>query len=599
MTLDEILRTARKQFLPPGKLSPSVVADRERRLSPEAAAEPGRWQTGRAEYQRGMLDAAVDSKITIYACGAQLGKTELLLNFCLSWITQDAGPILIIQPTLAMAEAFSRDRLGPMIRDTPKLAALFPKAKSRVGGQTALRREFPGGTITIIGANAPASLASRPIRYVLADEVDRYPINAAGEGDPLALGMARQQNFHNRRAVIASTPTTKGQSRIWAALEESDWRLFEIACPHCKLRHALEWAGVKWDAGEPKSARFVCPAGHEYSEREKNEAVPGGVWRATRPGSEIAGFRINSLASPWVKLSDLVALFLGAKDAGADRLRAFCNLQLAEVWEESQSRLEIGSLMQRTESYGAEVPAPVLTLTAGVDVQQDRLEVEIVGHGLKDNQWGIGYHVLEGQTVHLEVWDALEKLLAREYRKASGEVLKVQCAAVDAGFNTATVAPWCAARGRLGIVAVRGSVVKTAPPILRARGRRDGLAGFKYLVGVHLLKEFLFHKLRAGEKSGNSVLHWPDDGRGYELESYWLGLCSEELRVVKRRGYAMRAWVQTRERNEPLDARIYSIAALHILAPAWRRGGALPAVLPAAVPALRKGLPAFVNSWRL
>ena len=599
MTLDEILRKARKQFLPPGKLAPSILADRDRRLSPEAAAEPGRWQTGRAEYQRGMLDAAAQSRVVIYACGAQLGKTELLLNLCLSWVTQDPGPILIIQPTLQMAEAFARDRLGPMIRDTPKLAALFPRAKSRAGGQTVLRREFPGGVLSVIGANAPAGLASRPIRYVLADEVDRYPINAGGEGDPLALALARQQNYHNRRAVIASTPTTKGQSRIWAALEESDWRLFEIECPRCKVRHALEWAGVKWDAGAPNTARFVCPAGHEYSEKEKNEAIPGGVWRSTRPAGDIVGFRINSLASPWVKLADLVALFLGAKDAGVARLRAFCNLQLAEVWEESQSRVEVVSLMQRTESYGAEVPAPVLALTAGVDVQQDRLEVEVVGHGEKESQWGIGYHVLEGQTVHLEVWEALENLLGRTYKKATGEALKVQCCAVDAGFNTATVAPWCAARGRLGVVAIRGSVVKTAPPILRARGRRDGLAGFKYLVGVHLLKEFLFHKLRAGERSGNSVLHWPNDGRGYEAESYWQGLCSEELRVVKRRGYSVRAWVQIRERNEPLDARIYALAALHILGPAWRRGGAVPAALPAALPAARRGLPGFVNNWKL
>ena len=194
----------------------SQWADQNRRLSPEASSEPGTWVTDRAPYQRGMMDAVNEPGVSevVYMTSSQIGKTEILNNIIGYFAHQDPSPMLLIQPTLDMAETWSKDRLAPMIRDTDALTDLFGDPRSRDSNNTLLHKKFPGGHITMAGANSPSSLASRPIRIVLLDEEDRYPHSAGTEGDPGSLAQKRTTTFWNRLLVTASTPTIEDESKI-------------------------------------------------------------------------------------------------------------------------------------------------------------------------------------------------------------------------------------------------------------------------------------------------------------------------------------------------------------------------------------------------
>jgi phage terminase large subunit GpA-like protein len=229
---------ALRAFKPPPDLKVSDWADQDRKLSPEASAEPGQWITSRAEYQRGIMDAFSDPAVemVVVMSSAQVGKTEILNNVIGFHVAQDPSPMLVVQPTLDMAQTWSKDRLAPMLRDTPQLQGLVKDPRARDSGNTTLHKIFPGGHITACGANSPSSLASRPVRIVLCDEVDRYPVSAGSEGDPVSLARKRASTFWNRRIGLFSTPTNKGNSRIEAAFEESDKRFYFVPCPHCKHR---------------------------------------------------------------------------------------------------------------------------------------------------------------------------------------------------------------------------------------------------------------------------------------------------------------------------------------------------------------------------
>ena len=219
---------------PPPELTLSQWADRYRMLSAESSAEPGRWHTDKAPYQREIMDAIGDARIrrVVIMCAAQLGKTELLLNILGYFMAYAPAPILVMQPTLDMGQTFSKDRLAPMIRDTPVLRGLVD-VKSRYAGNTILKKNFPGGHITIVGANSATGLASRPIKVLLADEVDRYPGSAGTEGDPLSLAQKRQTTFWDKKTVMVSTPVIKGHSRIETEYNQSTREEWNVPCPEC------------------------------------------------------------------------------------------------------------------------------------------------------------------------------------------------------------------------------------------------------------------------------------------------------------------------------------------------------------------------------
>jgi phage terminase large subunit GpA-like protein len=433
--LDEAIAKALK---PPPKLTVSEWADAYRVLSSEAAAEPGKWSTSRAEYQRGMMDAVSDPSIetiVLMTC-AQVGKTELINNVVGYHIHQDPAPMLVVQPTLEMAQTWSKDRLSPCLRDTPVLAGKVKDPRSRDSGNTTLHKSFAGGHVTACGANSPSSLASRPCRIILCDEVDRYPLSAGTEGDPVSLAKKRSSTFWNRKIILVSTPTEKGASRIEQAYDESDQRKYFVQCPDCDEYQVLKWSQVKWEDQNPYSARYTCECcGTLWDDTARFRAIRYGEWRATSEAKgKIAGFHLNGLYSPWTPLYEAVSDFMSSK-RDPMRLKTWINTFLGETWEEQGDRIDEFDLIERCENWGKDLPEDVLLLTAGVDVQDNRLEVEIVGWGRGEESWSISYQTIYGDPSTSELWARLDTVLQEKFTHPTLHA---------AGLQLCTIARWSA-----------------------------------------------------------------------------------------------------------------------------------------------------------
>ena len=432
MRMNEIIAAALATFAPPPALTVSDWADRFRYLSPESSAEPGKWSTDRAPYQRGIMDSVADPEVNqvVIMSSAQVGKTAMIENVVAFYICQDPSAILLLQPTLEMAGAFSKDRLAGMLRDTPALRGLVKDARARDSGNTQLHKQFPGGHITMTGANSPANLASRPIRIVLCDEVDRYPESAGTEGDPVALAIKRTATYWNRKIILTSTPTIKDLSRIEHAFLQSDQRRYWVPCPECGEHQVLKWANVKWDEGQPETAAYYCEhCGVLIGEEHKPAMLLAGEWRADTPFAGIAGFHLNELYSPWRRWSEIAVDFLAAKHGGSELLKAWVNTCLGETWEEQGDAVEMTGIIARAEEY-TRADLAGKPISAGVDVQKDRLEASFVAWGPGEEAWLVEHIIIPGDTARPEPWAELARVF--------GEIRPV-AVAVDSGFNTSQV----------------------------------------------------------------------------------------------------------------------------------------------------------------
>ncbi len=546
----------------------SQWADNYRQLSSEASAEPGKWHTDRAPYQREIMDAVCDIRVetVVIMSSAQIGKTEIINNIVGYHIHLDPSPILLLQPTLEMAEAWSKDRLSPMLRDTTVLRGLVKDPRTRDSGNTLLYKRFPGGHVTMAGANSPASLASRPIRIVLGDEVDRYPVSAGTEGDPVSLAKKRTTTFWNRKLILTSTPTIKGASRIEAAYEQSDQRRYHVPCPHCGEFQVLKWSQVKWERGEeghkPETAHYVCEHhGCIIVEGERLAMNKAGRWVAEKPFSDIAGFHINELYSPWVTWAQMAIDFLRAK-ALPETLKTWVNTSLGEPWEEDGETLDADILLQRKESWGDDAPEPVVLVTAGVDVQGDRLEIEVKGWGIGEECWSLDYRVFYGDPAQDSVWQELDAYLLKPIRSKLGIQLNIACVCVDSGgHHTQMVYEFCSKRAVRGVFAVKG-LSQSAKPLIGRPSRNNRYKMRLYPIGTDTAKEVIFGRLRVTEP-GNGYFHFPLE----RDREYFLQLTGEKQVVRFTKGVAKREWIKTRSRNEVLDCTVYALAAFKLLNP--------------------------------
>lgn len=530
-------------------------------MSPESSAEPGAWNTSRAEYQRGIMDALSDPNIdtVVVMSSAQVGKTEILNNAVGFFITQDPSPILVVQPTLDMAQTWSKDRLAPMLRDTPVLSGAVKDPRARDSGNTTLHKIFPGGHITACGANSPASLASRPIRVVLCDEVDRYPVSAGSEGDPVSLAKKRSATFFNRKLLLVSTPTNKGASRIENAFDESDKRKFHIHCPDCEHPQTLKWSGVKWEEGKPETAKYVCEScGSLWSDAQRAKAIKNGYWVSENPTHRVAGFHLSALYSPWTPLEDGVRDFLEAKKQPAT-LRVWINTYLGETWEEEGETVDDDSLLNRREEWEV-IPDEVLLLTAGIDVQDDRLEAEIVGWGKDEESWSIAYRTIHGDPSAPSVWAELDQFLFQAFEHESGNDMIVRASCIDSGgHNTQAVYKYASSREGKRVFAIKG-VGGDGKPII-GKPSKNNIGKVKlFPVGVDTAKHLLFSRLRITEP-GAGYCHFPMD----RDDEYFKQLTAEKVATRYHKGFARQEFVKTRPRNEALDVRVYAMAALALL----------------------------------
>ena len=560
--IQKLIRKTLRAFKPPPDLKVSDWADQDRKLSPEASAEPGQWITSRAEYQRGIMDAFSDPSVemVVVMSSAQVGKTEILNNVIGFHVAQDPSPMLVVQPTLDMAQTWSKDRLAPMLRDTPALQGLVKDPRARDSGNTTLHKIFPGGHITACGANSPSSLASRPVRIVLCDEVDRYPVSAGSEGDPVSLARKRASTFWNRRIGLFSTPTNKGNSRIEAAFEESDKRLYFVPCPHCKHEQSLKWSSVQWEQDKPETAQYACEeCGSLWTDAERVRAIRHGKWSPTSEFKRVAGFHLSGLYSPWTPLDVAVREFLEAKKQPAT-LRVWVNTYLGETWEEQGEQVDDYAIAERREPFGETLPMEVVLLTAGVDVQDDRLEVEIVGWGRDDESWSIDYRTVYGDPSSPSVWQDMDSILSQQFEREDDSILMVRAACVDSGgHHTNSVYNYVRPREGKRVFAIKG-VGGEGKPLVGKPGRNNIGKIKLFPIGVDTAKDVLFSRMRITEP-GPGYMHFPLS----RSDEYFRQLTAEKLVTRYHKGFARREWVKIRPRNEALDVRVYAMAALGIL----------------------------------
>lgn len=562
-------------------LTVSEWAERNRMLSSKGSAEPGPWRNSRTPYLAEIMDCLSPShpaQRVVFMKGAQVGATESGNNW-IGYVIQHApGPMLTVQPTVELAKRFSRQRIEPLLEETPSLRGLVAAARERDSGNTMLSKDFAGGQLVLTGANSAVGLRSMSARYLFMDEVDAYPSDVEGEGDPIALASARARTFGRRKKeYLVSTPTIEGASRIEREYLASDQRRFFLPCPHCGAMQWLQFERLRWEKGRPETAAYVCAeCDVPIEERHKTWMLGAGEWRPTAEAqaAHVVGFHISSLYSPvgWLSWEQIARDWEAAQ--GKDQaIKTFKNTVLGVTWQEQGDAPEWQRLYDRRETWKpGTVPAGGLLLTAGVDVQRDRLEASVWAWGRDKQSWLVDHRVIAGNPAQAAVWASLAEMLDEQWRHEGGGGMGLSLMAVDSGDGMTTAEVYAFAR-RHGprVIAIKGqdalrqAVGAPAKTELRQRGTR--LGGMKvWPVGSSYLKGETYGWLKldaptleSGAAFAAGYVHLPVHVAG---EEYCRQLTAEQLVVrASRNGFKRMEWVKTRERNEALDCRVYARAA--------------------------------------
>jgi len=572
-------------FLPPDDLTVSEWAEEKRRLSPESAAEPGAWRNSRTPYLMEIMDSFSNPKVKhiVFVAASQVGKTEAEMNILGYIIDEDPGSVLFIHPTRIDAKEFSTLRIGPMIRDTPSLKRKVADPKQRSSLNTLYQKAYPGGILTLCGSTEAHSLASKPIRYIIGDERDRWAASAGKEGDPWDLAMKRQTTFYNAKAIEVSTPTIKNASAIAAAYGTGTMARWVSQCPHCGGYHEIRWENIRFDyeereinrhrTFEVKSVLYLCPECGAVSDERTMKRQPA-HWQHENPDAIKNGtvsYWLTAFVSGWMPWEKIVLSFLEAK-GNSLKMQVVYNTIFGECWENRGDTVDEEGLLSRREEYDAELPDGVLMLTCGIDTQDDRLEYEVVGHGHFGETWGIKSGILMGKPDNEETWAALDEVLDHVYRFRDGVGMKIAVSFMDEGGHyTQEVRVRTRERNAKKLYAVKGAAGQdkpyTSPPKqqkILVNGRQYG-ACWVYSLGVDAGKQMIMDSLRVTEP-GPHYAHFPRrDDYG---PAYFQGLLSEHLVYHEGRRQPW-GWekIPGHERNERLDCRNYAMAAFRTITP--------------------------------
>lgn len=598
-TFEDLLLEALPGLLPPRKMTLSEWADEYAFLSAESSAGAGKWKT--LSYQKGIMDALTDPELewVVVMKSARVGYTKIFNNLIGYHIHQDPCPIMVVQPTVDDAEGYSKEEIAPMLRDTPVLAGLVTEAKAKDGSNTILAKQFPGGGLSMVGANSPRGFRRVSRRVVVFDEPDGYPPGGAGpEGDQIKLGARRAEYYWNRKLVAGSTPTIARISKIEELFNGTDQRRYFVPCPHCEEWQYLKWGGkdkpfgIKWPKGEPEKAFYACEHnGCVIEHAEKFDMLEKGEWRATAPavtsgpnGRLKAGFHIWAAYSysPNATWGHLAKEFLECKDKPL-KLKTFINTVLGEVWEERGQARDPDLLRNRGEDYetvyGGQVPKDVAILTAAADVQRDRVEVGIKGWTPTLESYLIDYEIFYGDTSdkNSEVWDQLDEYRLRTWRRSDGVDMQVPLLLIDSGDGKEGFldAVYHYARHRQGqtprVYASKGVPRHAKGGIVQQSDVRQNSIRL-YTIATHAVKEMVMARLDQQIK-GPGYMHFPDR----MSSEYFKQLTSEQFTITEnpKTGFKTGEWVKGYERNEALDVEVYNIACLNVLqnflAPGWAR----------------------------
>lgn len=589
-TLIDIFISTLQGLEPRERLSVPDWADLNVKFT-ESSAKKGYWNTSEMEYMREPLESMADPSITevTMMTSAQIGKTTAGIIGVGYFIDNDPSPGIVLQPTIDMAEKYSKTKLEPMLREMPPVFKKLGIRKSRETRNTMRYKEFPGGFLIITGANSPVDLASHSVKFVLSEDVDRIPLSAGQEGDPVMLAEERTESFklYGRKLIRLSTPTIKQTSRIYRLYMQGDQREFYVPCPKCGEFQTLKFDNLKWKKDVDLTGKTLKHYPHllyyecekckaQLTERDKRQMVPSGHWIPAHPEiKDHRSYKINRLYTPLSTWADITKDFIKVyKDNAA--LRVFFNTTLGEPWElEEALELELADLMRRNENYlTAEnpcMPNKVLALTCAIDVQNDRLVLKIKGWGKGDEKWTINYETLYGDPNQDDVWDKAIDCLRVDYPREDGVTLRPLICLVDAGYNSLRV---------YEAVRYMNSKIKLQRGIFCIKGK-EGMGReiwprnytlvqnkryFLYVVGVDEAKEKLLQSLKAplnNNPDAVSPLYNHFTSSCCSLE-YFEELTAEK-RVVKyhpQRGPQYQ-WIKKKEniRNEALDLEVYNEAA--------------------------------------
>lgn len=589
--LNALINRTLALLAPPQRFNVAQWADARREIARGSSAEPGKYKSSRLPYQREPMEAFTDPTVieTVLVWARQLGKTTLIENLIGFIIDVDPANVFVKYPTKDKAKDFSQKKLTPMVKTTPGLKAKIKNPRSRDSGNTIYSKLFPGGSISMVGANSAAALRQLSCRVVIQDEIDSDQDNQ--EGDPVPQADATSENFHDAILVKSSTPTIKpvddgkgGRtgSRIQILFDESDQRFWNVACPRCAHWQVLKWANVRWtwnrdgvEVSEPENAVYVCDGCRaELSDFERVRMIMLGKWVAQNPHSRRRGYHLSGLYRIMGKkrayksyLHEFVEKFLKAKREGS--IDEWTNMFLAECSEVVMNKLETDPLLLRREKYGPELPKQVLVLTCAVDVQSDRLECLVMGHGLGAESWGIRLDLLMGNPYRPDLWKRLDEYLQQEFVHPIEGAMKVVCTVIDSGgqvneqpFSDPVyrfVRPRQPREIGPGVYALKGGNRYDLPLVTNRRPKK-GIC--LKIIGTTTAKSTLHARLRLADV-GPRYCHFPL-GFGFD-EEFFAQLGAEAPRTIKKRGYTQIEWHKLRTRNEGLDLMVYSLAAIEIL----------------------------------
>ena len=583
----DIERAWREGLIPDPLLSVSEWSDRHRMLSSKASSEPGRWRTSRTPYLKEIMDCLSPTspvERVVFMKAAQLGATEMGSNWIGYVIHHAPGPMMAVWPTVEMAKRNSKQRIDPLIEESAILKELIAPARSRDSGNTILAKEFRGGVLVMTGANSAVGLRSMPVRYLFLDEVDGYPLDVDGEGNAVALAEARTRTFARRKIFIVSTPTIAGVSTIEREYEASDQRRYFVPCPHCGHRQWLRFEQLRWERGEngtfPETAAYVCESCEvQIPEHHKTWMLEHGEWRAMAEGNNrTAGFHLSSLYSPigWRSWKDIAVAWersISKESGSSAEIKTFKNTELGETWVEEGEAPDWQRLLERREGYRiGTVPVGGLLLTAGADVQKDRIEVSVWAFGRGKESWLVEHRVLMGDTARDEVWRSLAGVFRETWTHETGCQITLTRLALDTGFATQEAYAFVRQLRDSRLMAVKGvargaALVGTPTAVDATTGGkklRRGIKVFSVAGGIAKL-EFYNNLRKSPEVAEDGVtvtypagfVHLPKVDAEYLQQ-----LCAEQLVTRRdRNGFAIREWQKMRERNEALDCYVYARAA--------------------------------------